>query len=91
MEAQLNLLTAFGETPPSAVSRRFNLRPNDLLIINNRHCTVERQLDDRIQFLDIETKDVFFKTDEEIAFLSKQGELHWILGKDFGKTGWSAN
>src|SRR6266700_1063663 len=86
MGDDMNDLTLAQDALPGMHHRRFDLRPGDLLLINTREYTVERRLDSRIQLLELATKDVQFKSDEEIAFLSSQGKLQWMYGRErFGR------
>jgi putative transposase len=63
-----------------AVTPRFDLRVGDILKFNGRDCVVDRRLGDKIYFLDLHNKDIFDRTDVQLAFNCKEGQVQFVAG-----------
>jgi putative transposase len=63
-----------------AASPRFDLRAGDLYAIHGRTCTMDRRLDGLVYFTDLKTKDFSPYTDEQLAFLSSEGQFQFVAG-----------
>jgi putative transposase len=69
-----------------AVSPRFDLKAGDIFKINGRSCTMQHRLDGFLWFVDLHSKDFNHYTDEQLAFLSAEGQFQFIAGSfTYGK------
>jgi putative transposase len=69
-----------------AVSPQFDLRSGDLVQIHGRPCTLDRRLDGVVYFIDLKNKDFHPYTDQQLAFLSADGQFQFVAGSvTYGK------
>ncbi|SFM13652.1 putative transposase [Bradyrhizobium sp. NFR13] len=70
-----------------AVSQRFDLRSGEIVSIYGHTCIIDRRLDGLVYFIDLKNKDFHSYTDQQLAFLSAEGQFRFVAGAaSYGKS-----